>query len=79
MATIELDSYLAERLKAQADAAGLSLEAFLEAVTAAQKLEDKSLPRLSSKELDELLDAEASSEGSYSGTYPRADIYLDHD
>jgi len=37
------------------------------------------LPRLSGEELKRLLDEESSSESTYAGTYPRADIYRDHD
>jgi len=34
---------------------------------------------LSGEELERLLDAESSSDSTYTGTYSRADIYRDHD
>ncbi len=37
------------------------------------------LPRPIGEELERLLDEESSSESTYAGTYPRADIYRDHD
>jgi hypothetical protein len=77
MANIELQDSIVARLAAQAKAEGLSLESYLE------KLADSRpaciLPRPTGEELDRLIDAEASEDSTYQGTYPRADIYLDHD
>jgi hypothetical protein len=79
MATIELQESLVNRLVAQARAEGLSLEAYLEKLAEARSFENGTLPRRTEEELDRLLDAEASEDSTYQGTYSRADIYLDHD
>lgn len=79
MASIELQESVAARLTAQAKAAGLSLEAYLEKLSQSHSKENGTLPRLSGEELERLLDAEASGDTTYQGTYPRADIYRDHD
>lgn len=79
MATIELQESTAALLTARAKAEGLTLDAFLERLVQLRSLANGSLPKLTGDELDRLLDAEASDDSTYSGTYPRADIYLDHD
>lgn len=79
MATIELQESLFTRLAGQAKAEGLSLEAFLEKLSESRSFVNGKLPRLTGEELDRLLDAEASEDSKYQGTYSRADIYLDHD
>jgi hypothetical protein len=57
----------------------VSLDAYLEQLANLRELGNGKLPRLSGEELERLLDAEASSDSTYRGTYPRADIYRDHD
>ncbi len=79
MATVELQESVHARLAAQANAEGLTLEAYLEKIADSRVSASKSSSKLSSEELDRLLDAEASDDVTYQGTYPRADIYLDHD
>jgi hypothetical protein len=79
MATIELPESLFTRLAGQAQAEGLSLEAYLERLAESRSVANGKLPRLTGEELDRLLDAEASEDSTYQGTYSRADIYLDHD
>ena len=79
MATIELQESVVARLAAQAKAEGLSLEAYLERLSESGTVGNGKLPNLTGEELDRLLDAEASDESAYTGTYSRADIYLDHD
>ncbi len=79
MATIEIQESVVTRLTAQAKAEGLSLEAYLERLSELRPIESGKLPRLRGEELDTLLDAEASEDFRYKGSYSRADIYLDHD
>jgi hypothetical protein len=79
MATIEVQESVLARLAAQAERQGISIEAYLEQLASLQATENGKLPRLSGEELERLLDAEASSESTYQGTYSRADIYRDHD
>lgn len=77
MASIELRESLVARLAAQAAADGLTLEGYLERLAGGPAPCDAR--RLTSEELDRLLDEEAQGESTYQGTYSRADIYLDHD
>jgi hypothetical protein len=79
MATIEVQESILARLASQAERQGISLEAYLEQLAGLQGLGNGKLPRLSGDELERLLDAEASSDSTYQGTYSRADIYRDHD
>ena len=79
MATIELQEATATLLAARAKAEGLTLDAFLERLVQLRALANGSVPKLTADELDRLLDAEAGDDSTYIGTYPRADIYLDHD
>ena len=76
MASIDLQESVVARLASQAEAEGLTLEAFLERL-ADSTLVGKPL-QLTGEELDRLLDDEASDDSTYQGTYPRAEIYLDH-
>jgi len=78
MATIELPESTANRLNAQAEAEGLSLDAFLQILADSRSPINGNLPKITGEELDSLLDAEASEDSAYKGTYSRADIYLDH-
>jgi hypothetical protein len=79
MATIQIHESVLARLTAQAARQGVSLEAYLEQLADLQSPKNNHLPRLSGEELERLLEAEASSDSTYLGTYPRADIYLEHD
>ena len=79
MATIELPESTANRLNAQAQAEGLSLDAFLQILAESRPPINGNLPKITVEELDRLLDAEASETSAYKGTYSRADIYVDHD
>ena len=79
MATIQLQESVYASLAAKAQAEGLSLEAFLEKLAATQATENGTLPRLSGEEFERLLDAEARTDSTYQGSYPRTDLYLDHD
>jgi len=75
MVTIHLSDTTAAALSAQAMAAGLSLEAYLEHLhgpgTAPRQ-------RIHGDDFERLLDAEATPGPAYLGTYSRAEIYLDH-
>jgi hypothetical protein len=80
MASIEIQQSTLTRLAAQAESQGISLDAYLEQLAGLRTKENGKLPRLSGEELERLIDAEAtSSDTTYRGTYPRADIYRDHD
>ena len=81
MVQIQLQESVASRLAELAKSKGLSLEAYLAKLSEAEasSAERTKLPRLTGEELDRLLDAEASIDSTYQGSYPRADIYLDHD
>lgn len=81
MVQIQLQESVASRLAERAKFKGLSLEAYLAELSeleASLAVRTK-LPALTGEELDRLLDAEASNDSTYQGSYPRADIYLDHD
>lgn len=77
MVNVQLNDDAAAALSAQANAQGLTLQAYLEKL-AASKATRKTAP-LSVEELDRLLDQESTSGPSPSGTFSRADIYSDHD
>jgi hypothetical protein len=79
MATIEIQQSVYASLAAIAQAEGLTLIAFLERLAEEHSLDNGRLPRFSGEEFDRLLDAEASADATYQGSYPRADIYLGHD
>lgn len=79
MANIELQESLVARLAELAKSEGLSLEAYLAKLAEQRTPGNGTMARLTGEELDELLDAEASHDSTYAGSYPRADIYLDHD
>ncbi len=79
MASIELQESLVARLAELAKSEGLSLETYLAKLAESRSLDSGEMSRLTGEELDQLLDAEASNDSIYQGSYPRADIYLDHD
>lgn len=77
MASIELDDAILRALTAQAQAVGLSLEAYLRLVASSPA---PSHAALSPDEAIALIESVSSpSGGAYQGTYPRSEIYLDHD
>lgn len=76
MGNIQLQDSVVAALTAQAQAEGMSLEAYLEHLTASTHAVE--VPQLTGEELLRLLD-EASVNGSAAeSAYSRADIYLDH-
>jgi hypothetical protein len=79
MATIEVQESVYKSLAAMAQAEGLSLEGYLKRLSEARSIENGKLPRLTGEEFDKVLDAEANNDSTYEGTYPRADLYFDHD
>lgn len=79
MATVELQPAVLELLAKKAHLAGLSLEEYLTRLAKSQSPQDAAAGRLGGDELEELLDAEASTDSTYAGSYSRADIYRDHD
>jgi hypothetical protein len=79
MAAIVLNESLVNRLEALARSEGLTLEAYLERWAAQRMPENLGRAELSGEELERLLDAETACNATYRGSYPRADIYRDHD
>jgi hypothetical protein len=79
MAMIEVQETVLARLLAEAERQGVSLDIYLERLAGLRTAENCKSPRLSGEELERLLDAEASSGSTYERTYPRAEIYRDHD
>ena len=77
MIRIEVSQTTANVLQAQAAAQGLTVEAYLERVLVSTP--ERPAPRLSREELDRLLDEEATSGHSPSGSLSRAEIHSDHD
>lgn len=77
MINLQLSETVAAALNAQAAAQGLTLEAYLESIVLSGR--SQLAPRLSLDELDRLLDDEASTGPSPSGTFSRAELYGDHD
>jgi hypothetical protein len=75
MVNITLDDGVAAALSAKAEARGLTVQAYLEAIVSAEPHR----PRISPEELDRLLEEEATAGPSPSGTFSRADLYCDHD
>ena len=79
MASIEVQDALFVQLSAQAERLGISLDAYLAQLAGRGAFGNGKRPSLSGEELERLLDAESSNDTRYEGTYPRADIYRDHD
>ena len=79
MAIIEVQVSVLARLAAQAECQGVTLNTYLEQLAGLRPTENGQLPRLSGEELECLLDAESNSDSIYEGTYPRAEVYPDHD
>jgi hypothetical protein len=77
MVNIPLDDRIASALEARASAQGLSVQAYLETIALAETRQ--AAPRITPDELDRLLDQEASTGPSPTGTFSRAELYSDHD
>ncbi|MBI3463252.1 MAG: hypothetical protein HY000_09360 [Planctomycetes bacterium] len=78
MVQIHLEDQVAAVLESRARAQGLSLEAYLAELAARDSLASKM--RVSGEEVIRLITSEAGpGNPSYHGTYPRDDIYIDHD
>lgn len=77
MVHIPLDDRVASALEARALAQGISLQAYLETIALAEA-RHASHP-ITPNELDRLLDQEASTGPSPTGTFSRAELYGDHD
>jgi antitoxin component of RelBE/YafQ-DinJ toxin-antitoxin module len=78
MVHITLDDDVASQLTSQAEALGLSLSDYLQRLAQAAPLPSEHA--ISADEAIALIESVSSASGSeYQGTYPRADIYLDHD
>lgn len=77
MVTVQLNDHVAAALQAKAAAQGLTLQAYLESIALAETSD--STPSLSFDEFERLLDAESGGGTSPTGTFPRAEIYSDHD
>jgi ribosomal protein S12 methylthiotransferase accessory factor YcaO len=78
MVNVPLNDSVAAALSAQAAARGMTLQAYLE--TLAMSVPVVAAPRLTSDELDQLLDQEATATGnSPGGTFSREELYRDHD
>jgi hypothetical protein len=76
MVSIQLQDSVAAALAAQAQAEGLSLEAYLEQLAAAGT--PAVVARLTGEELMRLLDEASIAGPTPNCTYTRADIYFDH-
>jgi hypothetical protein len=77
MVNIQLNDAVAAALSAKAAARGMTVEAYLENLLLSGS--PRQAPRLSLEELDRLLDEEATIGPSPSGSFSRAELYIDHD
>lgn len=77
MVNIPLDDRIASALEARASAQCLSVQAYLEAIALAETR--AAVHKITPDELDRLLDQEASTGPSPTGTFSRAELYGDHD
>jgi plasmid stability protein len=77
MISLQLSEVTAAALSARAAAQGLSVEAYLKNILLSTPA--GAAPRLSLDEMDRLLDEEATSGPSPVGSFPRAELYGDHD
>lgn len=76
MVNIQLNDTVAAALTAQAQSQGLSLEDYLAVL--AQKSTGK-VSDLTVEEFDRMLDELSLPPTKYTGTFPRSEIYRDHD
>lgn len=79
MASLDLDEKMAEYLLARASAQGITVEELIRRLLRQEGDTAISGPRLSSDELDRILDEEATDTPGLPADFSRADIYLDHD
>jgi hypothetical protein len=77
MANVQLNDATAAALSAKAAALGMTVEAYLENLLLSGA--PRPAPRLSLEELDRLLDEEATTGLTPSGSFSRAELYGDHD
>jgi hypothetical protein len=77
MVNVQLNDATAAALNAKAAAQGMTVQAYLENLVVAGS--PRQAPRLSLEELDRLLDEEATTGPSPSGSFSRAELYSDHD
>lgn len=77
MVNVPLDDRIAFALEARASAHGLSVQAYLETIALAETRQ--AVQTITPDELDRLLDQEASTGPSPTGTFSRAELYGDHD
>ena len=77
MVNVQLDDDVAAALTAKAAAQGMTVQAYLESLLLSGSPRPAS--RLSLEELDRLLDEEATIGPSPSGSFPRSELYSDHD
>lgn len=77
MVNIALDEDIAAALNAKAAAQGMTVQAYLEAIALCQP--PCGAARITPDELDRLLDQEVTVGQSPIGTFPRAELYNDHD
>ncbi|QDU86987.1 hypothetical protein Pla175_03410 [Pirellulimonas nuda] len=78
MVSIHLEDRIATALTAQAEAKGMTLDAYLSHLACDNGLDSEPtgrLPRLTGADFDALIESEASDGAPYSGSYPRSDIY----
>jgi hypothetical protein len=79
MVQIQLEEKIAAALVDRARERGLSLEVYLSEL-AVREARLSAQPRVSGDEAVRLIEAEAGpGNPSYQGSYPREDIYVDHD
>jgi hypothetical protein len=76
MTHLQLNDTVAAALRAQAEAQGLSIEAYLG--TFVLSVRPQSSSRLSADEFERLLGEEATAGPSPAGTFSRSELYADH-
>lgn len=77
MVNVPLDDRIASALEVKASAQGMTVQAYLE--TIALPDDCQTVYTITPDELDRLLDQEASTGPSPTGTFSRAELYGDHD
>lgn len=77
MVNVPLDDRIASALEAKALAQGLSVQAYLEMVALPETRQ--TVHTITPDELDRLIDQEASTGQSPTGTFSRSELYSDHD
>lgn len=77
MVNVPLDDRVVSALEARASALGLSVQRYLETIALGEAR--PTAHPITPDELDRLLDQEASTGPSPTGTFSRAELYFDHD